>query len=321
MSDNTELAKVEDGRNGSESLMNQDDESKKEMSGKYNTTTTGSSWNALKKQLEIEWGILKSDYTWAWILAGAINQYLHSVWTNLVYYFYEVRPALRDIGFEMTPKIGEDYFWVSEAVFYPLFIVGLVSAFWPLALCFGIKMPSHIKPHNLVVLWKRFFIHVTICQTLRALSFMFTILPGPAEHCQDSENENFNQPKTAVDVLFRMDASYGCGDLIFSSHTIFTLTVCLMITYYLPIKPIVWSAWIVQAVLIFLILCSRKHYTVDIVVALYTVPMVWWLLQYRWSDPPAIMFYDKRRSGVHVEMHGDRSTERQSFVHELDSSV
>ena len=45
------------------------------------------------------------------------------------------------------------------------------------------------------------------------------------------------------------------------------------------------GAWFIQAVLVFLILCSRKHYTVDIVVALYTVPMVWALLQWKLKDP------------------------------------
>ena len=89
-----------------------------------------------------------------------------------------------------------------------------------------------------------------------------------------------------------MDASYGCGDLIFSSHTIFTLTVCLLITQYLPVTPIVIGAWFIQAVLVFLILCSRKHYTVDIVVALYTVPMVWALLQWKLKDPKVEMYYD-----------------------------
>jgi len=251
-----------------------------------------SNWKtALKEQLRIEWNILKSNRTWAWCLMGLVNQYLHSVWTNLVYYFYEVRPALKDLGFEMLPKIGEDYFWVSESVFYPLFIFGILSIFWPLILCFTSKRPP-FAPHNVAYLLKRLSIHLTICQTLRALSFMFTILPGPADHCQSETNENFDQPKTAWDVLFRMDASYGCGDLIFSSHTAFTLTFCLVITRYLPYRALVGFVWSVQAILIFLIIASHKHYTVDLVVALYTVPMVWSLLQYKMKDPPAIMFYD-----------------------------
>ena len=55
------------------------------------------------------------------------------------------------------------------------------------------------------------------------------------------------------------------------------------------VKPIVIGAWFIQAVLVFLILCSRKHYTVDIVVALYTVPMVWALLQWKLKDPKVEM--------------------------------
>jgi len=252
--------------------------------------------DALKKQASIEWDIFMANRTWAWCLMGLMNQYFHSVWTNLVFYFYEVRPALRDLGFEMLPTIGEDYFWVSESVFYPLFIFGIASVFWPLVLCFTSKRPP-FRPHNIVILLKRLAIHLTICQTLRALSFMFTILPGPADHCQSETNENFDQPTTVWDVLFRMDASYGCGDLIFSSHTAFTLTFCLVITRYLPYRELIIFVWSVQAVLIFLIIASHKHYTVDLIVALYTVPMVWTLLQYKMPDPPAVMFYHTNRDG------------------------
>jgi len=263
--------------------------------GKNKVQNAGGWKSAVAKQMSIELAIFKSNDMWPWILMGVLNQYVHSVWTNLVFYFYEVRPKLKDLGFDMTPKLGEDYFWVSEAVFYPLFLVGMASTFWPILLCCecGLCLPSYLKPHNLVTLFRRVMIHLTICQTLRAASFMFTILPGPADHCQDANNKNFNQPDSAVDVLFKMDASYGCGDLVFSSHTIFTLTVCLLITYYLPVKPLVFGAWFIQAVLVFLILCSRKHYTVDIVVALYTVPMVWALLQWKLKDPKVVMYYDK----------------------------
>ena len=42
-------------------------------------------------------------------------------------------------------------------------------------------------------------------------------------------------------------------------------------------------AWIMGAVLSLLIIASRKHYTVDVVVAWYTVPLVFYTFHRRWT--------------------------------------
>ncbi|XP_062014670.1 phosphatidylinositol:ceramide inositolphosphotransferase 2-like, partial [Rosa rugosa] len=52
-----------------------------------------------------------------------------------------------------------------------------------------------------------FLSFVLTCQFLRILTFYSTHLPGPNYHCRE----------------FR-GVYYGCGDLIFSSHMIFSLT-------------------------------------------------------------------------------------------------
>lgn len=60
---------------------------------------------------------------------------------------------------------------------------------------------------------------------------------------------------------------FGCGDLIFSSHMIFTLVFVLTYQKYGSksfIKVLGWIAAIIQSLLI---IASRKHYSVDVVVA------------------------------------------------------
>jgi len=176
----------------------------------------------------------------------------------------QVRPILRDLGMEFLPHISEDYFWVSEAVFYPAFILGFASLFG----CFiwGIMIgpvPKIEECANVSTIFRRLMIHITICQTLRAASFMFTILPGPADHCQSETNINYKPPKGALEILTRMDASYGCGDLIFSSHTIFSLTVVLTTTKYMHNLFSTCLVWAIQIALIPLIIASHKHYTVN----------------------------------------------------------
>ena len=43
------------------------------------------------------------------------------------------------------------------------------------------------------------------------------------------------------------------------------------------------AAWVLATILSFLIIASRKHYTVDVVVAWYTVPLVFLALERRWT--------------------------------------
>ena len=42
-------------------------------------------------------------------------------------------------------------------------------------------------------------------------------------------------------------------------------------------------AWLLSALLSILIVCSRKHYTVDVVIAWYTVPLMYAFMYHRWT--------------------------------------
>ena len=145
----------------------------------------------------------------------------------------------------------------------------------------------------------RVLIALGIAQILRILSFLGTALPGAATQCRlnfDQEcldtlaanasvsvcavpNPQFDPPESTVDILFRIDAFSGCGDLMFSSHTIYTLTFILtMIKYWYNIYLVVYTL-VIQLVVAVLIVAARKHYTIDVFTALYVVPMVWFLLE------------------------------------------
>lgn len=84
-------------------------------------------------------------------------------------------------------------------------------------------------------------------------------------------------PKSFSEVIllnFPYGVIYGCGDLIFSSHMIFTLVFVRTYQKYGSKRWIKQLAWVLAVVLSLLIVASRKHYTVDVVVAWYTVNLV-----------------------------------------------
>jgi membrane-associated phospholipid phosphatase len=62
--------------------------------------------------------------------------------------------------------------------------------------------------------------------------------------------------------------SHSCGDLIFSSHTTFVLTGVLFYQHFgAGSRAVKAACWALALLISWLIIASRKHYSVDVVVA------------------------------------------------------
>jgi hypothetical protein len=124
-----------------------------------------------------------------------------------------------------------------------------------------------------VILWSKVLAVLVISQMLRVVSFMATQLPGPNYHCREGHaTATLPPPHSIKEVLllnFPHGVLYGCGDLIFSSHMTFALTFCHTYCKYGTKVWIKRGGWVVMVVLSLLIIASRKHYTVDVVIAWY----------------------------------------------------
>jgi len=131
-------------------------------------------------------------------------------------------------------------------------------------------------------LWIRTLFVMAMGIILRCITFLSTSLPGPAPHCQPNSLE-YKPPLTVNEIVYRIDPLKGCGDLIFSSHTMLALCFVLSLHYYLkhfvsPLKyylimyGIYWPSMIILG---FFIIAARKHYTVDVVVAFYIAPLLY----------------------------------------------
>ncbi|KAH9672662.1 phosphatidylinositol:ceramide inositolphosphotransferase 1 [Citrus sinensis] len=120
------------------------------------------------------------------------SKYIHGLAARGVHYLHRPGPTLQDLGFMLLPELGQDKAYMSETLFTFIFL--------------------------------SFFL---FSQMLRILTFYSTQLPGPNYHCREgSKLATLPRPHSAVEVLFinfPRGVLYGCGDLIFSSHMIFTL--------------------------------------------------------------------------------------------------
>lgn len=133
---------------------------------------------------------------------------------------------------------------------------------------------------------------LSLCQFLRILSFTVTQLPAPNYHCREGEDTAVLPMPDSwwghIKINLGRQATHGCGDLIFSSHTTFVLVGCLTFTEYGETMILKVISWIGVAMMSLCIVASRKHYSVDVVVAWYVVPLVFYAMMRRWTTvrPP-----------------------------------
>jgi len=217
--------------------------------------------------------ILMASY-WRMILIGAIFQYVHSVATNVAYYMHVPREPLADLGFSLIPALSRETQIVSEYLFFAL--VGLtvgfaVSPFFSP----GDRLLPLTKRRFTTVMLARFLGVCVLAQTLRIMTFLVTTLPGPNYHCRP-DAPDYNPPRGLYDIFTRHNPFTHCGDLVFSSHTIF-VTLCAL-TWHKYAKIGTLEKIVMWCLVIFfgsLVVAARKHYSLDVVVALYTVPLLW----------------------------------------------
>ncbi|CAK4086322.1 unnamed protein product [Aphanomyces euteiches] len=256
------------------------------------------SWNELVEYTIFELKICLVE--WKALLFGIAWQYIHSIFHNLAYWMQtKLSPAQRvplyDQGFELLPEFTEAQSHISEylvfgGIFGPVILLFVSVLF--------IKPSPNSRPRYLALIAKRVLLQTAICLMLRCISFLVTSLPGAAPHCRPMYNQtcldanpndpaaeficsipnpDFDPPMTVGKVFGHIDALNGCGDLMFSSHTTYTMSLILGVWKYWRNVPLLLLMLAVQVAIAFCIVASRKHYSLDVITALYVVPMVWFI--------------------------------------------
>ncbi|XP_039063886.1 phosphatidylinositol:ceramide inositolphosphotransferase 1-like isoform X2 [Hibiscus syriacus] len=210
-------------------------------------------WKRICTETTTEINLLLDN--WKYVLAGLIFQYIHGLAAHGVHYLHRPGPTLQDLGYFLLPELGQDKAYISETVFSFVFLSFVLAS-----------------------------------QFLRIITFFSTQLPGPNYHCREgSKLARLPKPANVLEVLlinFPQGVVYGCGDLIFSSHMIFTLVFVLTYQKYGTRRCIKQFSWLLAIIQSLLIVASRKHYTVDIVVAWYTVNLVVFFIDKKLPELP-----------------------------------
>lgn len=236
-------------------------------------------WKRFWSEITIEINLLAEN--WKYLLAGLIFQYFHGLAARGVHYFHRPGPLLQDVGFFLLPELGQDKAYISETVFIFVFLSFFLWSFHPFIL--------KSKKIYTVLLWCRVLAFLSACQILRVVTFYSTQLPGPNYHCREGSKFATLPPPDNILEAFRIVPGgilYGCGDLIFSSHMIFSLVFVRTYQKYGMQRFVKQCAWLIIVIQSFLIVAARKHYTVDIVVAWYTVNLVVSFIDHKLPELP-----------------------------------
>nr|XP_010905967.1 phosphatidylinositol:ceramide inositolphosphotransferase isoform X2 [Elaeis guineensis] len=174
-------------------------------------------WRKISIETSVELQLLLEK--WKLVLAGLVFQYIHGLAARGVHYLHRPGPTLQDLGFMILPELGKERGYISESVFTFIFLSFVLWTFHPFV--------YHSKRFYTVLIWCRVLAFLVASQVLRIITFYSTQLPGPNYHCREgSELASLPPPRNILEVLlinFPQGVIYGCGDLIFSSHMIFTL--------------------------------------------------------------------------------------------------
>ncbi|KAL5229632.1 hypothetical protein ABZP36_028408 [Zizania latifolia] len=180
------------------------------------------------------------------------------------------------------PELGQDKGYLSESIFSSIFFTFVLWTFHPFI--------YHSKRFYTVLIWRRVLAFLVASQVLRIITFYSTLLPGPNYHCREgSKLATLPPPNNVLEVLlinFPRGILFGCGDLIFSSHMIFTLVFVRTYHKYGSKRLIKLLAWFMAIIQSLLIIASRKHYSVDVVVAWYTVNLVVFFVDSKLAEMP-----------------------------------
>ncbi|KAJ6299579.1 hypothetical protein OIU76_020532 [Salix suchowensis] len=258
-------------------------------------------WRKICTETTIEISLVAEN--WKLLIAGIVFQYIHGLAAHGIHYLHRPGPTLQDAGFFLLPELGQDRAYISETSFTFIFASFVLWTLHPFVF--------QNKKIYTVLIWCRVLAYLVACQILRIFTFYSTHLPGPNYHCHELlldccncsnslqsgttfsfRDQNFARlphPKSAIELLvinFSRGVNYGCGDLIFSSHMIFTIVFVRTYHKYGTNRCSKQFAWLLAVAQSFLIVASHKHYTVDVVVAWYTVNLVTFFIDKKLPDLP-----------------------------------
>jgi len=204
------------------------------------------------------------------------------VFRNAAYYrsrFSDREDDLYDVGMLLIPELKDEYRIIPEVL--TTVQIGFLFA---VHFCSLLIKPER-RDLSTIDMAMHYVYTLTILQTLRATTFLVTTLPDPQPVCH--MNSSKYHPPTLSQVFYKYN-EFVCGDLVFSGHTLSTMTVVMIVFWYsarvMPQAAAVVSKIVVvllECIILPMVVAARNHYSVDILVSLYITPLMFYWISKR----------------------------------------
>lgn len=224
-----------------------------------------------------KWGTPQQAAAYAYCATGLISMAFS---TCIVWYRRPPFFPLPDIGHDLLPTISTVGGIRAHAICDHLLCVTMLTT-----LLFIIKQPRRI-----IILTRCCMIYGTI-MFMRAVTLIITSLPDPYFLCATHTDIMYtwtNMPWKAVffDLFLLLGFSPNsqrhfmtCGDMVFSGHTVLFVMCALVVHTYYKATPSIntfkLSMWTVSIIGTTLLLITKMHWTLDIVLAYYITITCW----------------------------------------------
>mmetsp|Transcript_16174 Transcript_16174/g.31284 ORF Transcript_16174/g.31284 Transcript_16174/m.31284 type:complete len:285 (-) Transcript_16174:271-1125(-) len=209
------------------------------------------------------------------------------VFRNLAFLRVDLNPEIRrlpDVGMDLLPLIETWWSTITCEVCFWLVQLSMLALLWSAS-----RHPQSPEGKNkpfAAELLETFVFMLIVGHTLRFLTYISTSMPGPGHACLDSDFTD-TRPKTAFDVFlgrFSWEVEQNCGDLLFSGRIYQCLVVFLIVhrhgrsvfeysscSHFICLLAVALCTF----VLALSMLLRRNTYTGDILLAIYTAPLLY----------------------------------------------
>ncbi|XP_023231832.1 phosphatidylcholine:ceramide cholinephosphotransferase 2-like [Centruroides sculpturatus] len=186
------------------------------------------------------------------------------------------------------PDIFFDYFPPADWALDVSEIIIMIATWSTLILIF-------FHRHRFIIL-RRVFVIIGLLYFMRGITMFVTQVPIASTTYFCSPKANSTNPLLIGKRVLQLMSGFGlsingqhifCGDYIYSGHTVILTMAYLIFQEYGPRKYFILPCivWLASAVGIFMVLLSRGHYTVDVVIAYYVTTRVFWIYHTMANNP------------------------------------
>ncbi|ODM89755.1 Phosphatidylcholine:ceramide cholinephosphotransferase 2 [Orchesella cincta] len=160
----------------------------------------------------------------------------------------------------------------------------------------GVALSVFMLHSHRWIIFRRSFLILAALYGMRAVTMFVTVLPVSSFTYYCSPRSNSSSVLEIGRRTLRLLSGFGlsingeqiyCGDSIYSGHTVILVAAYLFIKEYSSHKFYIlhWASFLGSLIGVIMVLISRGHYTIDVIIAYYVTTRIFWIYHTLANNP------------------------------------